>query len=250
LIKSAIRYRVKSTVYSRHARTGKERNMRYFPINLAIRDQPVIVVGGGAVAARKCLRLLDAGARVTVIAPRLDAGLQGLLDTGKIDHLAREFAPGDLAEGLLAFAATDDPAVNRAVAEEARNRGILANVADAPELGTFTLPAVLTRGDLQVAVSTGGTSPALAQRVRDGLAGQFGPEYEIALNLLGALREKLLTEKVKNAYNGKIFNDLVDRDLPALIRNRSFAEIDHLLTDLFGPGHTMAELGVGEKEPE
>ncbi len=224
--------------------------MRYFPINLAIRDQRAVVVGGGAVAARKCRALLEAGARVTVIAPRLDGTLRSMRDSGALQHLAREFAPGDLSGGMLVFAATDDPVVNRAVADEARARGILANVADAPELGGFTLPAVLIRGDLQIAVSTGGTSPALGRRIRDELEAQFGPEYEIALSLLGKVREKLLTEKVKNAYNGKIFNDLVGHDLPALIRNRSFAEIDNLLTRLFGPGYTRAELGVGEKDPE
>ncbi len=224
--------------------------MRYFPINLAIRDQRVVVVGGGAVAARKCRALREAGARVTVIAPHLDGYLRSLRDSGAILHLAREFAPGDLAGGVLVFAATDEPAVNRAVAEEARTRGILANVADAPELGTFTLPAVLTRGDLQIAVSTGGTSPALARRVRDELEERFGPEYETALILLGKVREKLLTETGNSAYNKSLFTNLVGHDLPAMIRNRSFAEIDHLLTTLFGPGYTMAELGAGEKDPE
>lgn len=224
--------------------------MQHFPINLALSDRPVVVVGGGAVAARKCLRLLDAGARVTVIAPDLDGRLRSLRDDGKIVHLAREFAPGDLAGGMLAFAATDNPAVNRAVADEAKSRGIPANVADAPELGAFTLPAVLTRGGLQIAVSTGGTSPALARRIRDELEGHFGPEYETALILLGKVREKLLTEKGNSAYNKSLFTNLTGHDLPAMIRNRSTAEIDHLLTTLFGPGYTMAELGAGEKDPE
>lgn len=224
--------------------------MRYFPINLAIRGQSTIVVGGGAVAARKCLRLLDAEAKVTVIAPDLEEGLRMLRDDGRIIHLAREFAPGDLAGAMLAFAATDDPAVNRAVAEEAKARGIPANIADAPELGTFTLPAVLTRGELQIAVSTGGASPALARQIRDELEERFGPEYETALILLGKLREKLLTDKGNSAYNKCLFTNLVGHDLPALIRNRSTAEIDHLLTRLFGPGYTMADLGAGEKDPE
>ena len=224
--------------------------MRYFPINLDIRDRPVVVVGGGAVAARKCAALLDAGARVTVIAPELDVCLAELRAAGKIRHLARQFARGDLTGSLLAFAATDSAAVNRSVADEGRERGIPANIADAPELGAFTLPALVRRGDLLIAVSTGGNSPALARRIRAELEGRFGPEYETALILLGNVREKLLTEKGNNAYNGKIFNDLVGHDLPALIRSRSTAEIDRLLTELFGPGYTLAELGAGEKDPE
>ena len=224
--------------------------MRYFPINLDVCDRPAVIVGGAAVAARKCAALLDAGARVTVIAPELDPCLAELREAGKIAHLARKFAPGDLAGAFLAFAATDDPAVNRAVAAEGKALGIPANIADAPELGAFTLPALVRRGELMIAVSTGGNSPALARRIREELEERFGPEYEDTLRLLGALREKLLTEKGNNAYNGKIFNDLVGHDLPALIRSRSTAEIDHLLAELFGPGYTLAELGVGKKDTE
>ena len=224
--------------------------MRYFPINLVIRDRPVVVVGGGAVAARKCAELLDAGARVTVVAPKLDARLEAMRDNGEISHLEREFSRGDLAGAFLAFATTGNQAVNRAVAEEGKDCGILTTVADAPELCDFTLPAVVRRGDLQIAVSTGGNSPALARRIREELELRYGPEYEAALRLLGILREKLLTEKGNSAYNKSLFTKLVGHDLPALIRNRSTAEIDHLLTELFGPGNTLAELGVGEKDTE
>lgn len=224
--------------------------MRYFPINLDIRDKPVVLVGGGAVAARKCLALLAAGARVTVIAPELDQGLGELCAQGEIRHLARQFTPGDLAGAFLALAATDSAEVNAAVAGEASARGILADIADAPELGAFTLPALLRRGDLLIAVSTGGKSPALARRIRRELEERYGPEYGTAVMLLGKLREKLLTEKGNSAYNKELFNELVDHDLPALIRNHSTAQIDHLLTKLFGPGFTLAGLGVAEKDTE
>lgn len=224
--------------------------MRYFPINLDIRGRRVVVVGGGTVSARKCLSLLDAGARITVIAPELDDRLMALLEQGEISHLARGFAPGDLAGAFLVFAATDSPAINAAVAEEAKARGILADIADAPELGDFTLPAIARRGDLQIAVSTGGKSPALARRIRDELAARYGPEYEAALVLLGTLREKLLTDKGNSAYNKELLNELVGHDLPTLIKSHSTAELDRLLTKLFGPGFTLAGLGVGEKDTE
>lgn len=223
--------------------------MRYFPINLDIRGRPVVVVGAGPVAARKCSALLDAGARVTVIAPRLDSDLRELCGRGMIIHVARDFSPGDLAGAFLAFAATDSPEVNRTVAEEAGSRAILADVADAPETGSFTLPAVMRQGDLQIAVSTGGKSPALARHVRQQLEALYGPEYGTALELLGRLREKLLTEKGNSAYNKRIFNELAER-LPALIRNSSTTEIDNLLKKTCGPEATLAGLGLREKDPE
>ena len=223
--------------------------MRYFPINLEVSGKPAIIVGGGAVAARKCSALLDAGAHVTVIAPRLDSILAQMSIKGEIHHVAREFSPGDLAGAFLVFAATDSPLVNRVVAEEAKARNILADIADAPGLGSFTLPAVMRRGDLQIAVATGGKSPAMARHIREQLEVLYGPEYGTALELLGNLREKLLTEQGNNAYNKQIFNDLAER-LPALIRNASTAEIDNLLKTLLGPEVTLDGLGLRGKDPE
>jgi precorrin-2 dehydrogenase/sirohydrochlorin ferrochelatase len=222
--------------------------MRYFPINLDIHGRPVVVVGGGAVAARKCSALLEAGAIITVIAPAFGALLRAMHDQRKITCLARQFTRGDLAGAFLVFAATDNDMVNQAVAAEARDRAILADVADAPGLGTFTMPAVVQRGELQLTVSTGGASPALARRIREELEGRYGTEYAIALELLARLREKLLTEKGNNAYNKKLLSALVGHDLPALFKTGSIIEINHLLTKLFGPGSTLAELEVREKD--
>ena len=224
--------------------------MRYFPINLDIRNRQVVVVGGGVVAARKCVPLHAGGGAITVIASRLDPFLGEMLASGAIVHRERSYVPGDLAGAFLAVAATDDPAVNRAVAAEAEALGILADIADAPELGSFTMPATICRGELMIAISTGGASPALARRIRMRLEEEYGPEYGTALTLLGRLREKLLTEKGTSAYNNKIFNELVDHDLPDLIKNHSAAEIDRLLAKLFGPEYTLAALGAGGKDPE
>jgi precorrin-2 dehydrogenase/sirohydrochlorin ferrochelatase len=224
--------------------------MRYFPVNLDIRGKPAVIVGGGAVAARKCLTLLAAGARVTVIAPALAVPLRELAEKGKVTHLARTFAPGDLAGAFLVFAATDSRWVNRTVAQEARKCGILADIADAPELSAFTSPAVLTRGDLLLTVSTGGASPALARKIRAELEMRYGPEFGAALELLGIVREKLLTGNTSRPYNKQILTTLADHDLPALLQSGATAELDHLLLDLCGPGFTLAELGMGEKDSE
>jgi precorrin-2 dehydrogenase/sirohydrochlorin ferrochelatase len=175
--------------------------------------------------------------------------LADLAAQGRIFHLDREYLPGDLTGAMLAFAATDDRLVNAAVATEARSRNILVDVTDAPETGTFTSPAMLIQGDLLITVSTAGKSPALARRIRDELKGRVGPEHATALTILGALREKLLTAAGSSAYNKRLLNDLVDRDLPVLLREKSREDIDRLLTETFGTGFTLAELGVGEKDP-
>jgi precorrin-2 dehydrogenase/sirohydrochlorin ferrochelatase len=224
--------------------------MRYFPINLDVRDKPVIIVGGGAVAARKCRALLAAEARITVISPTLAPRLQELAQQGRITHLAREFARGDLAGAFLVFAAANSRTVNRAVADEANRRGLLADIVDAPAMGNFTSPAVLARGDLLIAVTTSGKSPALARKIRDELGFRYGPEYAETLVLLGKVREKLLTEKGKSAYNKQIFNSLVAHDLPALLKRKATAEIDHLLLEFVGPGCTLAALGMEKKDSE
>lgn len=224
--------------------------MRYFPINLEVRGKQVVIVGGGSVAARKCLALLAAGARVTVIAPKLAGPLRDLAENGGVTHLARKYGEGDLAGAFLAFAATDSRMANRAVANEAKKNGIPADITDAPEQGDFASPAVITRGDLLITVSTGGESPALARKVRLDLEKRYGPEYVDFIKILGKVREKLLTEKANRPYNKKILNQLVEQDLPELLKKNSVAEIDKLLLKLCGPGFSLAELGIGEKDKE
>jgi precorrin-2 dehydrogenase / sirohydrochlorin ferrochelatase len=210
--------------------------LRYYPINLDIQDQPVVIVGGGAVAGRKATRLAAAGARVTVISPNLNESLAALVMQGTVLHEAREYRDGDLDGALLAFAATDDKAANQAVAAEAKRRGILVDVVDSPRSGSFTTPAVVVRGDLMLTVSTGGASPALSRSIVGKLEQLFGPEYEEAVMLLAAAREKILTEKGGNAYNARVFAELAALDLPALIKNGQRDVIDQLLLKLSIPG--------------
>ncbi len=224
--------------------------MRYFPINLDIRGKPVVVVGGGAVASRKCLALLAAGARVTVVSPTLAKSLKESVEKEEVTYLARNYARGDLRGAFLVFAAAANRAVNGAVAEEAKENGILVDVADAPDQGDFISPAVLSRGDLQITVSTGGKSPALAAGLRRELEGRYGPEFAELIKILGRVREKLLTEKSGNSYNNMILSTLVAQDLPRFIKNGSITDIDHLLLKICGPGFSLAELGMGVKDDE
>jgi precorrin-2 dehydrogenase/sirohydrochlorin ferrochelatase len=135
------------------------------------------------------------------------------------------------------------------VAVEATALGIPVNVADSPELSTFVSPALVSRGDLLLTISTGGKSPALSGKIRRDLEDRFGEEFDLALRLLGAIREKLLTEKRSSKYNKKLFDALVAHDLPGLFRNKSFNEIDRLLRELFGPEFTLDKMGAGIKDP-
>lgn len=222
--------------------------MHNLPINLDIRNKVVIVVGGGDVAGRKVFSLIETGAQVTVIAPRLSGALQQLIAANRITHLARNYADGDLAGAFLAIAATNDNAVNRAVAKEAGMCAILADIVDTPELSSFTMLAAMSRGDLVITVSTCGKSPALAKKIRDKLEEDFGMEYGAALRLLGCIREKLLTEKGNSAYNKALLSELVAHDLPELIKEKRYDEIDHLLLELFGTGFTINDLLREEKD--
>ena len=206
--------------------------MRYYPVNLDINERLVVIVGGGAVAARKALRLIDAGARLTIIAPGLDDRLVVLAAAGSLVHLERTYRCGDLEGAALAFAATSDAAVNRAVACEARELGILIDRVDAPREGDFTTPALLARGDLLITASTAGGSPGLARRIIAELEPLFGEEYADSLALLSQAREKLLTEKGGNAYNEPVFAELAALDLPVPLKKCGKDALDQLLPRL------------------
>jgi precorrin-2 dehydrogenase/sirohydrochlorin ferrochelatase len=212
-----------------------------YPILLNLEDRLCVVVGAGAIGLRKVRGLMNAGARVRLIAP--EAPTDETLADG-IEVLRRPFRAGDLDGSALTFAATDDREVNAAVAEEARRRGIPVNVADAPGEGDFTLPALLRQGEVTVAVSTAGQSPALAALLRDTLHGFVGPEWATALEIASAIRRKRLTEKGGTDYNHVILRRLLDGGLLDLITRQDTAGVDRLLSTLFGEGATLAELGV------
>jgi precorrin-2 dehydrogenase / sirohydrochlorin ferrochelatase len=167
---------------------------RLYPIFLDMTDRPTVVVGGGRVAERKALELIECHAHVKLVAPEATQLLRDLAADDRIEWLDRPFQPADVEQALLVFAATGDPAVNTRVCQACAHAGILVNRAESPEASDFLVPATLRRGHLTVAVSTGGASPALASGIRDGLACQFGPEYAGYLDLLEEARGKVLRE--------------------------------------------------------
>jgi siroheme synthase-like protein len=162
-----------------------------YPVNLLLRGRRVVVVGGGRIAARKLEPLLDGDADVVVVAPRVDDEIRAWADQGRCSVVVRAFEPTDLDGAWLAFTATDDPAVNRAVFAAGEQRRIWVNSADDPENCSFTLMSVVRRSDLVIAIGTGGRSPALATYLRRRLGEEIGPEYSTVLDLLSEAREAM-----------------------------------------------------------
>jgi siroheme synthase-like protein len=165
--------------------------MALFPAFLRLTGRRVLVVGGGAIAAQKIPGLLEAGARVHVVSPKLSSTLVEYVRNRRIDWSPKCFAPADLAGAFLVIAATALGDLNAAVFAEADRRNILCNAVDDIDHCHFYCGSIVQRGDLQIAISTNGKSPALAQRLRKELEEQFGPEYESWLEWLGAAREAL-----------------------------------------------------------
>jgi precorrin-2 dehydrogenase/sirohydrochlorin ferrochelatase len=182
----------------------EENSVPHLPLNIDVRGMTVLVVGGGSVAGRKVMSLLNAGATVKVVAPVLSPEITELAAAGTIKVKNGRYQPNDLADVFLAVAATDDPQTNRRIAADARQRSMLVSVADEPESGNCSFPALLRRGDLEVSVSTNGKCPGFAAVVRDLLATVIGDEYGIILATLALEREKLLTEGCQSTYNNQI----------------------------------------------
>jgi precorrin-2 dehydrogenase / sirohydrochlorin ferrochelatase len=211
--------------------------MKYYPVNLDIRHQSCLVVGGGAVGTRKVRTLLDCGAAVIVVSPEVTDPLSVLAAENHILLKQRPYRASDLDGVFLVIGATDSKDINRAIHDDARKQGKLCNIADQPELCNFILPSVIDRGDLIIAISTSGKSPAVARRLRQQIEAQFGPEYAEFLKLMGAVRKILLEQTHDPAAHRRAFESLIEQGLLDLIRDCDKAQIDNLLISVLGPGH-------------
>ena len=194
-------------------------------------------MGGGAVAFRKVKTLLECGAIVSVVSPRFSGSFDPLATHPGLTLIRRPYAEEDLDGRFLVIGATDDEALNRRISADARRRNMLCNIADVPDACNFILPAVVDRGDLILAVSTSGKSPAFAKKLRKDLEKQYGEEYIEFLKLMGAIRKKLLlTEHAPEAHRPQ-FERLIQSGLLEMVKNRQPSEINRLLYDVFGSGY-------------
>jgi len=208
--------------------------MRYYPVNLDIEDRNCLVVGGGSVGARKAQSLLNCGAYVIVVSPKIEEKLKELLGCSRLRWTQRNYRPSDLDGVFLVIGATDDDVLNRSIHKEAGQRNILCNIADRPEICDFTLPAVVGRGDLTIAISTSGKSPAFAKHLKEEIAGQYGEEYAEFLRLMGEIRRRLLKDAHAPEIHKPVFEQLISRGLLDLVRSGAIAGIDELLEEILG----------------
>lgn len=189
-----------------------------YPVSLVVEGRDVLVVGGGEIAARKTAGLLACGARVHVVASVVSEEIRRSAATWE----ERPYRSSDLDGRRLVFTATDDPALNRAVHDDADAVGLWVNSADDPDHCTFTLPAVARRGPITVAVSTGGTSPALAAWLRDRFEAELGPEYEVLAALLAEARERI--RAAGGSTEQRDWQNLLDSGILEAVRAGKIAE--------------------------
>ena len=183
---------------------------------------------------RKVTNLVACGAKVAVVSPQANEGLQKLARSGSITLNERCYRESDLDDMFLVIGATDDETLNRQISKDAEKRNILCNIADRPDVCNFILPSIVRRGDLVVTISTSGKSPALAKKLRKALEDQFGDEYADFLTLMGIIRKKLLRGSHRPEAHKHLFNELIDRGLLEMIRDGRKADIDQLLSNVLG----------------
>lgn len=196
-----------------------------YPISLDLTGKRCLVVGGGKVAERKILALLEQGAAVAVVSPALTETLHTLSKQQKFCWRSAEYQTTDLTGNFLVIAATDQPKINLQVASDCQALGILVNVIDQKEAGNFIVNAHFTQGDLQIAVSTGGVSPALARQIKEQLAEEFGPEYKVMLEIVKEARQEALAT-ITNAEKRRAFlQSLAQMDLTTQLKQNSREDI-------------------------
>jgi siroheme synthase-like protein len=213
-------------------RSGEESRgtFGYYPVYLDIGGKRCVVVGGGEVALRKVGVLLEHGAEVNVVSPELCTGLRRLVEDGNATATLREFRRGDLDGAFVVVAATNDSGANEQVAKEASELGLLINVVDVPGLSNFIVPSYLRRGDVTVAVSTGGKSPALARRIRTELEKAFGEEYAALSLLVEEVRSE--SKRQNRSVPAETWQRALDLDtLLGLLRSGKRAEAKAWLQD-------------------
>ena len=209
--------------------------MYYYPVSLDIRGKRCVVVGGGGVAERKVRRLLDCGADVSVVSEAITPELDRLKRHGALAYVQAEYSERYLLGAFLVIGATDRDEVNERICADCRRAGILVNIVDDPQRCDFILPSLVQRGDLQIAVSTAGKSPALAKKLRIELEARYGEAYATLVAILGELRAGI-TEQGETASEcrGRIFESLVNSDILEAIERGDRERVRTIVRDLAG----------------
>lgn len=196
---------------------------KFYPIYLDVKDKKCIIVGGGKVAYRKVCSLKEAGAEVVVVSPET---CPEIANEEGLTLVKKDYDASILDGALLVIAATDNDAVNKKAALDARKRNIIVNVVDRPELCSFIVPSTINRGDLCISISTGGASPAVAKSVREELEVVFGSEYEEYLNLLTKMRSIAMSDIKDSAKRRKVLQRLAEKDILEIVKNKGVTEAE------------------------
>ena len=225
-----------------------------YPVALELEGRRCVVIGGGDVAEHKARALLEAGAVVATVSPRFTPALEELASRGEVELVRRRYREGDLAGAFLAIAATDDASVNAVIHREAEHGRVLLNAVDDTRHCHFAVPALVRRGELTVAISTGGKAPALAKRLRTMLARQLGPEWGTLVEILGQVREEAVARRrVGFTTWARRWQRALDHDLPGLVREGRAGEVrDVVRRALDGrdePRGKVAIVGAGPGDP-
>ena len=204
----------------------------FYPIYLNLKGKRVVVVGGGEVAERKIESLLETDASINVISPEVTSRILKLATERRVELHRRPYRDGDCSGATLVLSATDDNATNQSVFEEARKAGALVNTADQPALCDFIMPAVVRRGEVAIAISTSGTSPGLAARLRQKIARLIGPEYGHLAQLLSEARPLIRRRIPEQAGRKELQYRILDSDIMSYLRNNDIAGAERRLREI------------------
>ena len=197
---------------------------KFYPIFLNLRAKKVVIVGGGKVAERKALGLLDSGAVIHLVSPDATASIKGHHENGSITWIKKKFSPGFLDGAWLVIAATSDTDIQKKIFKEAEKRNIFCNTVDVPVLCTFIVPSTVRRGDLCLAISSSGKSPALCKYLRKELEKTFPSSYESYVFLLGELRKAVISNYPEGERE-KMCNALVNPQAHEWLKQRDWASL-------------------------
>lgn len=213
----------------------------YYPVFFDLKGRSVLVIGGGRLALEKVHGLLAAEAAITVIAPEINEGLSALCDAGRIEHLARDYQPGDMRGRVLVMAAGDNASANAALHDDARAVGVPLNAADDPANCDFILPAVVRKPPLTLAISTGGGSPAMARRIREELSDYLDAETSSLAELVAEVRAELRDQGLFRSIPAEAWQTAMDSRVRILLAQRRREEAKAMLLARLNTAATVAD---------
>ncbi len=207
---------------------------KYYPVSLDMTDKRCVIIGGGAVAERKAQRLIECGAQVTIVSRTLTPLLEDRKKANTLEHIDTDYEKKTLRGAFLVISATDRDEVNAQVSQDALSLGMLVNIVDDPDRCNFILPSLVQQGDLSIAISTGGKSPALARKIKEDLQQQYGPEFRTLIGIMGSLRKKILAQGHAAEANKAVFEALVHSDMLQAIREGNRGKVKKIIHDTSG----------------